>query len=45
MNELIRRYGEVQLATLVEAPPAGDNWLHEIKFDGYRLLAFLKATK
>ncbi len=27
-----------QLATLVEAPPEGDNWLHEIKFDGYRVL-------
>jgi bifunctional non-homologous end joining protein LigD len=32
---------EVELATLVDAPPAGDQWLHEIKFDGYRLLAFL----
>jgi bifunctional non-homologous end joining protein LigD len=28
-----------QLATLAEAPPAGDDWLHEIKFDGYRVLA------
>ncbi len=28
-----------QLATLVSAPPRGDNWVHEIKFDGYRLLA------
>jgi len=28
-----------QLATLVQHPPAGDEWLHEIKFDGYRLLA------
>ena len=28
-----------QLATLVEAPPDGDEWLHEIKYDGYRLLA------
>src|SRR5690349_2743134 len=26
-----------QLATLVKAPPTGDLWLHEIKFDGYRL--------
>ena len=26
-----------QLATLVKEPPAGDEWLHEIKFDGYRL--------
>ncbi len=28
-----------QLATRVDAPPAGPDWLHEIKFDGYRLLA------
>ncbi len=27
-----------QLATLAEAPPDGDDWLHEIKFDGYRLV-------
>jgi bifunctional non-homologous end joining protein LigD len=26
----------VQLATRIKAPPAGDNWFHEIKFDGYR---------
>lgn len=26
-----------QLATLVARPPAGDQWLHEIKFDGYRI--------
>jgi bifunctional non-homologous end joining protein LigD len=25
-----------QLGTPVEKPPAGDRWLHEIKFDGYR---------
>ncbi len=28
-----------QLATLVEAPPEGAEWLHEIKYDGYRALA------
>lgn len=27
-----------QLATLVDAAPEGDAWLHEIKFDGYRIL-------
>jgi bifunctional non-homologous end joining protein LigD len=37
----MRRYAEVQLATLVDAPPEGSQWVHEIKFDGYRLLAFL----
>jgi len=38
---LTNKYPDVQLATLVDAPPEGDQWLHEIKFDGYRLLAFL----
>jgi len=27
------------LATLVKAPPEGADWVHEIKFDGYRLQA------
>ena len=28
-----------QLATtLVKEPPSGDDWLHELKFDGYRML-------
>lgn len=26
-----------QLATLVGEPPRGDEWLHEIKYDGYRI--------
>ena len=25
-----------QLATTVASPPSGDDWVHEIKFDGYR---------
>ena len=25
-----------QLALLAEQPPVGDDWIHEIKFDGYR---------
>lgn len=27
----------VELATLVDQPPAGKDWLHEIKYDGYRI--------
>ena len=27
------------LATLVDKPPHGDDWIHEIKYDGYRILA------
>ena len=38
---LMKKYPEVQLATLVETPPEGVSWLHEMKFDGYRLLGFV----
>lgn len=24
------------MPTLVEKPPEGDGWIHEVKFDGYR---------
>jgi len=34
-----------QLATLVAEPPAGDAWLHEIKFDGYRMFCQIHADK
>ena len=38
-------FQEPMLATLVATPPAGDRWLHEIKFDGYRLQARIEAGK
>jgi len=31
-----------QLATAADRPPSGDEWLHEIKFDGYRTVAYLQ---
>ncbi len=33
------------LATLVDKPPAGPRWIHEIKFDGYRIQARLDRGK
>jgi bifunctional non-homologous end joining protein LigD len=33
------------LATLVDAIPTGDEWLHEIKFDGYRMLCRIDQGK
>ncbi|MBX3170993.1 MAG: non-homologous end-joining DNA ligase [Candidatus Eremiobacteraeota bacterium] len=30
-----------QLATLVKQAPGGQKWLHEIKYDGYRIIAYL----
>lgn len=34
---------EPALATLVDAPPAGDDWLHEVKYDGYRAAVRVQA--
>src|SRR5947199_89841 len=33
---------EPELATLVDAVPRGEEWIHEIKYDGYRALCHLK---
>ena len=34
-----------QLAKLVDKAPSGPDWLHEIKFDGYRMHARLDAGR
>lgn len=39
------RFQAPQLARLVDAVPAGERWLHEAKWDGYRLLAQCVAGK
>jgi len=36
---------EPQLATLVPKPPLGKRWIHEVKFDGYRLEARIQAGR
>ncbi|RST87481.1 DNA ligase D [Aquibium carbonis] len=36
---------EPQLATLRAEAPSGDRWIHEIKFDGYRLQAHISEGK
>jgi bifunctional non-homologous end joining protein LigD len=36
-------YRKPQLATLVDDVPAGNRWMHEIKFDGYRTLVAVKG--
>lgn len=43
--EPLPRFVEPCLATLQDKPPAGDAWLHEVKFDGYRLQARISAGK
>ena len=44
-GEPLPRFVEPCLATLQDKPPAGDAWLHEVKFDGYRLQARISAGK
>ena len=34
-----------ELATLRPQPPRGDDWLHEVKWDGYRMLADMSAGR
>jgi bifunctional non-homologous end joining protein LigD len=36
---------EPMLATLAKSPPTGGRWLHEIKFDGYRLQAHIEEGR
>ncbi|MBV8882215.1 MAG: non-homologous end-joining DNA ligase [Planctomycetaceae bacterium] len=36
---------EPELATLVREAPVGPEWVHEIKFDGYRFVAFLRGGR
>jgi bifunctional non-homologous end joining protein LigD len=39
------RFVEPQLTHLVEQPPSGANWVHEVKFDGYRLQLHVEDGK
>ncbi|MCA0029186.1 DNA ligase D [Mesorhizobium sp. B263B2A] len=36
---------EPQLATLEREAPSGEDWLHEVKFDGYRMQAQIAGTE
>lgn len=38
---LQKKYPSMQLATLVDTPPSSAAWLHEVKYDGYRIMAFV----
>ena len=39
------RFLQPQLATLMEDPPEGDEWIHELKFDGYRMLCHIDRRR
>ncbi|WP_434512893.1 DNA ligase D [Desulfitobacterium sp. AusDCA] len=34
----------VQLAQLVQTVPEGEDWLYELKYDGYRILAYIEGN-
>ena len=38
------RKTDVQLAKLVNTVPAGEEWLYELKYDGYRIIAYLEGN-
>lgn len=35
---------DVQLAKLVSTVPEGENWLYELKYDGYRIMAYVEGN-
>jgi len=35
---------EAQLAKLVSSVPAGEDWLYELKYDGFRIIAFVEGN-
>ncbi|WP_428408712.1 DNA ligase D [Hyphococcus sp.] len=41
-NSLKLKFTPPQLATLRDDPPEGDGWLHELKYDGYRMQALIE---
>lgn len=38
-------FSGVELATLTNQVPSGKNWIFEIKYDGYRIMAFKESLK
>lgn len=36
---------DVQLAKLVNSAPEGEDWLYELKYDGYRIMAFVEGNR
>jgi bifunctional non-homologous end joining protein LigD len=38
------RRADVQLAKLIHTVPEGGDWLYELKYDGYRILAYLEGN-
>ena len=41
----LQRWIAPQLSKLVQKAPSGPNWVHEIKFDGFRMAARIERSK
>jgi ATP-dependent DNA ligase len=44
-GDSLPRWVKPQLCALIDEPPDGSEWLHEIKYDGYRMHARLDRGK
>lgn len=44
-NSRMLKFIRPMFPTLVEVPPTGDNWIHEIKYDGYRTQVIVGGGK
>jgi bifunctional non-homologous end joining protein LigD len=44
LTSLMKQYPDPELATLVDKQPNGEAWVQEIKYDGYRLMAFVDKS-
>lgn len=42
---VLPKFIEPQLCRLVDQPPSGANWVHEVKFDGYRMQLRVEGGK
>jgi bifunctional non-homologous end joining protein LigD len=42
MSRVFLRFIPPQLASSVDSPPEGEQWIHEIKHDGYRCQVLLE---
>jgi ATP-dependent DNA ligase len=41
----VLKFIEPQLPSLVDQPPVGKHWIHEIKHDGYRSLVVIEGSE
>lgn len=45
LMKLLEKYDKPELATMSYRQPGGHDWVHEIKYDGYRIMAFKSADQ